>query len=88
MWKGVPYCLYSHKGKCYQYGTEQKEGLISSTQRCGISVYNTLSIPKNQTHMVWWWKSWTEFSETGLELLKYILPEKKKKTKVPWKEGM
>lgn len=33
----------------------------------------SLFIPKNHTHTVWWWKSWTEFSKNGLELLKYIL---------------
>lgn len=55
--------------------------LTSSTQGFGAFVYNTLSIPKNHTHMVWWWKSWTEFPETGLELLKYILQGKKKDKK-------
>lgn len=54
------------------------EGLISSTKGFRASVYNTLSILKNHTHMVWWWKSRTEFSETGLELLTYILPGKDK----------
>lgn len=69
--------------------TEGRFRLTYSTQGFGVFVYNTLSVPKNHTHMVLGWKSRTEYSETSLELLKYILQEKKKKkTQVPWKQGM